>query len=56
MVIPMTAEELIKQLDAAYPDACPNIKDTDREIWIKAGQRNVVQTLLTSLKQQEEEE
>jgi hypothetical protein len=36
-------EALLDALDKLFPDKCPDrIKDSDRDIWFKAGQRSVV--------------
>lgn len=35
------------------PDRCPNPKDTEREIWMKAGERRLAVHLDNILKQQE---
>lgn len=39
--------ELVDALDSLYPAAPPNPADDDRMIWIKAGERRVVEHLLT---------
>ena len=33
---------LIEWLDTLYPDRCPDPKHTEREIWMKAGERRLV--------------
>ena len=40
--LPYTVDELIKVLDKIYPDRSPSLKDNEREVWFKAGQRSVV--------------
>lgn len=53
--LPHDVPSLIRELDKTYPDSCPKLSDTDREIWYQAGQRSVVSRLLYLLKKQEEE-
>jgi len=38
----LTSKELLEVLDKLFPDRCPLPTDTDREIWMKVGQRQVV--------------
>ena len=38
-------DELIKDLKLLFPNSSPNMKDSDREIWYKAGQSSVVEYL-----------
>ena len=40
--IPQTFDELIEQLTEAFPDRCPDIKDSERQIWFNAGCSHVV--------------
>jgi hypothetical protein len=47
--IPNETNELIKWLDVMYPDRCPNPEDSEREVWMKAGERRVVNTLIAKL-------
>lgn len=44
--IPAYSVDLIKQLDIAYPNKHPNLDDSERMIWFKAGQRSVINKLL----------
>lgn len=55
MKIPDFSIDLIKMLDKLYPEQSPNPKDSEREIWIKAGKRELVRNLVSSMKQKEEE-
>jgi hypothetical protein len=48
MEIPMLSADLIKILDKSYPDRCPALSLSDKEIWYKAGQRSVVNALLAA--------
>lgn len=54
--LPTSVDQLIQDLNEQYPEKSPDPKDSDREIWIKAGQRAVVNMLLTKQRMQQEEE
>lgn len=56
MKIPMYSLDLVAELEKVYPARPPNLEDSERQIWFKAGQRSVVETLRSSIEQQEEEE
>jgi len=53
MDIPITAYDLILELNKRYPEKCPSISDTERSIWMYAGKRHLINELLNSLKQLE---
>ena len=43
--LPDLSKDLIDALDARFPVRMADPKDSEREIWIKVGQRNVVEFL-----------
>lgn len=43
--LPYTVEGLVELLEQTYPNKCPALTDTDREIWYKSGQASVVNWL-----------
>lgn len=43
--VPPLSEELVKDLQERFPNRWPQLAETDREIWFKAGQRSVVEFL-----------
>jgi len=45
IVLPALSQELINKLDKLFPDKCPLLTDTDREVWYKVGQRSVINYL-----------
>jgi hypothetical protein len=45
IVLPSLSKSLIEKLDKLFPDKCPLLTDTDREIWFKVGQRSVINYL-----------
>ena len=55
MKIPTYAIDLIEELNKSYPNKHPNLSDTEREVWFKAGQRSVVDNLLSIVQDQQEE-
>lgn len=54
MIIPFVPRELVDSLDRVYPACHPDINDRKRSIWLKAGQRSVVEMLKEWLKAQDE--
>jgi len=48
--LPLTAEELVKELDVIYPEKCPSPEDSSKDIWMYAGQRELVRVLVQRLK------
>ena len=51
---PLISEELINYLEQLFPDKCADLKDTDKEIFYKSGQRSVVNHLKEQFKIQGE--
>jgi hypothetical protein len=45
IVLPALSQDLINKLDKLFPDKCPLLTHTDREIWYKVGQRSVIDYL-----------
>jgi hypothetical protein len=45
IVLPALSKSLIEKLDKLFPDKCAVLTDSDREIWLKVGQRKVVEFL-----------
>ena len=52
--LPNLSSSLIKKLDELYPKRFPDLSWNDREIWFKAGQRNVVDFLQEEYDEQNE--
>ena len=53
---PQTVSELVDLLDRLYPNRCPDLHDTDREIWYSVGQRSVVEKCIQMINLEEEED
>ena len=47
--------DLLETLQALYPAKAPDPKDSDREIWMKAGERRLVETLQAKLEEAQED-
>lgn len=43
--LPSIDPDLVESLSQRFPDRCPDITLSDREIWFQAGQRSVVNFL-----------
>lgn len=52
--VPLLSKELIDYLDGMFPDKCAELKDTERDIFYKSGQRSVVSHLIDKFKIQQE--
>lgn len=53
--IPHLSSELIEQLDETHPHRCPSPKQSEREIWMQAGERLLIDRLLQRKKAQDED-
>ena len=51
---PLISEELINYLEQLFPDKCADLKDTEKEVFYKSGQRSVVYHLIEQFKIQGE--
>lgn len=51
---PIIKEDLIKYLNNLFPDKCADLKDTEKEIFYKSGQRSVVNHLINQFNIQQE--
>ena len=51
---PLISEELINYLEQLCPDKCADLKDTEKEVFYKSGQRSVVNHLIEQFKIQGE--
>ncbi len=51
--LPLT-EELVDGLDKLVPHRCPAVSQSEREIWMYAGKRALVDALLVACKRQKE--
>ena len=51
---PIIKEDLINYLDIIFPEKSADLKDTEKEVFFKGGQRSVVNHLIQQKKIQEE--
>ena len=51
---PIISNELIEYLDSIFPEKSADLKDTEKEVYFKGGQRSVVNHLINQKKIQEE--
>lgn len=54
MSLPVITDELIQALNAVFPNRCPDLSFSDREVWYRAGERSVVNYLIEQQKRQKE--
>jgi len=53
--IPASAEALIEELNQTYPRPLPDASDNERDIWMRVGQRRLVEALLRRLEYTQED-
>jgi hypothetical protein len=53
MEIKLYSHDLIEDLNKCYPEKCPDVLDTERMIWMYAGKRELVKTLVALKKRDE---
>ena len=51
---PVISNELIEYLDSIFPEKSADLKDTEKEVFFKGGQRSVVNHLIKQQQIQEE--
>lgn len=54
-LFPPVDEALVKKLEELYPEMCPEITASDREIWVYVGSRMVVRMLRAVYLEQQED-
>jgi hypothetical protein len=52
--LPHIDPKLVEALEKLFPNICPNLLDTEREVWYKAGASSVVTFLAEVLRRQSE--
>ncbi len=53
-LFPSIPEALLTELNARYPERSPELEWSDREIWLRAGERRVIRFLNEMFKRQNE--
>ena len=51
---PVIKDDLLNYLDVVFPEKSADLKDTEKEVFFKGGQRSVVNHLINQKKIQEE--
>ena len=51
---PIISKELIDYLDSIFPEKSADLKDIEKEVFFRGGQRSVVNHLINQKQQQEE--
>ena len=51
---PIITDDVIEYLDSIFPEKSADLKDTEKEVFFKGGQRSVVKHLINMKKIQEE--
>ena len=54
MPLPVITDELIQALDQVFPNRCPDLSLSDREVWYRSGQMYVVDYLIEQQLRQKE--
>ena len=54
MSLPVITDELIDALSQVFPNRCPDLSVSDREVWYRSGQRSVVEYLIEQQLRQKE--
>lgn len=52
--LPVVPQDLLEALDKQFPERCPDPGWSDREIWMRVGERRVVRYLKRIFEQQNE--
>lgn len=55
-LFPPVDEALVKKLEELFPEKCPDINASDREIWVYVGSRSVVRMLRAVYLEQQQED
>ena len=51
---PIITDDVVEYLDSIFPEKSADLKDTEKEVFFKGGQRSVVHHLIQQKKIQEE--
>lgn len=43
--VPPIPREILEYLERIFPDKAPDLSDSDREVWAKAGEQRVIRKL-----------
>lgn len=52
-MVAFVSQEFIKELDELFPERCPSKTDSDRDIWINVGRREMINFIKAAYQKQE---
>lgn len=52
--LPVIPLELLEALDERFPERCPDLNWSEREVWARAGERRVIRLLKRAYEKQNE--
>ena len=52
--LPEIPRELLEALDRLFPESCPKMEWSDRQVWYEVGRRSVLRFLWSAYKEQNE--
>ena len=52
-MVAFVSKEFIKELDELFPERCPSKTDSDRDIWINVGRREMINFIKAAYQNQE---
>lgn len=51
-LMPLISEALLKRLESLFPDKCPDLTNTEKDVWFKSGQVSVIRFLRQTYNEQ----
>ncbi len=51
-LLPAISETLVKRLEKLFPDKCPDLTNTEKDVWFKSGQVSVIRFLRQTYNEQ----
>ena len=54
-LLPAISETLVKRLEKLFPDKCPDLTNSKKDVWFKSGQVSVIRFLRQTYNEQLQE-
>lgn len=51
-LMPLISESLLKRLEGLFPDKCPDLTNSEKDVWFKSGQVSVIRFLRQTYNEQ----
>ena len=51
-LMPLISEAVVKRLEKLFPDKCPDLTNTEKDVWFKSGQVSVIRFLRQTYNEQ----